>query len=461
MSTLMEERLAAALRARADQVQPEDLLPLDVVEAPRRLRRRRTGRVVALSGLAAAASAVAVAGPLLLGGPGADQSPPPGSPTPPPSPSSTERPLHELETDVDGDGAVDAARIVRGDQGLDLVVDLRAGGRLGARLPGDVLGPLLDAGDLGGGPGAEIVIPVSGEPSDLPLVYTLLNPRQLQLAGYPASSLEGWRADVPQNRWTVLEDGLRTWEAESVPGDTRFPYWDWSLDDRGRLQPGPIQLGCAAPEDAPAPCRSEVEPGKGDPDVGPRGDLPALMPAVAERLSDERYSFRFSDPDTDDYAQLQGDLGDEEGAGDASQVELVVSLGGEEHRAPVAAGQPPWLVPQTLALRGDAPAFLLVRSGGDTAVWEVYSFWNGELVELEPTADVFLGSGYVDYRGELTEQRTWITPEGRMFTAILLDWETRRHHLWQWDDNAGETISAIDLGEACIDWETGAYGRCP
>lgn len=460
MSTLMEDRLAAALRARAEQVQPEDLVPLDVVEAPRRLHRRRTGTLVALSGLAAAASAVAVTGSLLLVGPGADESTQPESPTQPPSPSSTERTLHELETDVDGDGALDAARIVRGDRSLDLVVDLRTGGRLVARLPGEVMGPLLDSGDLGGGPGAEIVIPVSGEPSDLPLVYTLLNPRRLDLAGYPASGLEGWRADVPQSRWTVLEDGLRTWEVESVPGDTRFPYWDWSLDDRGRLKPGPIQLGCASPEDAPAPCRGEAEPGKGGPDVGPRGDLPTLLPTVEETLRGERYAFGFSGPDNDDYAQLQGDFGEEGGSVEEGQVELVVSLGGEEHRAPVPEGQSPWLVPQTLALRGDAPAFLLVRSGGDTAVWEAYSFWNGELAELEPAADIFLGSGVVEYRGEITEQRTWITPEGKMFTAILLDWETRRHHLWQWDDNAGETISTIDLGEACIDWETGEYGRC-
>jgi len=73
---------------------------------------------------------------------------------------------------------------------------------------------------------------------------------------------------------------------------------------------------------------------------------------------------------------------------------------------------------------------------------------------------VFVGSGVVDHRDELTEQRTWITPEGLTFTSVLLDRETRRHQLRQWDPNAGETISTIDLGEASIDWETGNYGRC-
>jgi hypothetical protein len=183
-----------------------------------------------------------------------------------------------------------------------------------------------------------------------------------------------------------------------------------------------------------------------------------LLPAVEEVLVDER--FFYSGRQYGDYAQLQGDFGEEGAAVEEGQVELVVTVDGVEHRVPIPAGQSPWLVPQPLMLWGDAPAFLVTRSGGDTSVVEVYSFWNGELVELEPDSDVFLGSGFVDHQGEMAEQRTWITPEGAMFTAVLLDWETRRHHLWQWDPKAGETISTLDLGEACIDWETGGYGRC-
>lgn len=457
MSTLMEDRLAAALRARAGQVRPEDLRPLDVPAAGMRRSRRRTAVV---AGLAAAAVAAAVAGPLLLGGQDGTGSPQPSGPTEPGPTGSPAPPLGEVTADVDGDGRDDRARLVEEAVATLLVVDLASGDRGVARVPAGVPGTVLTAGDLGSGPGAELVVPVSNRPHDLPVVYTWLDAAGLVEATYPDSGVEGWRADVPQNRWTVRENGLRTWEAESIPGDGRYPYWDWSVDGRARLRPGPVRLGCASPEDAPAPCRGGAEDGKGEPDPGPRGDLPVLMPAVTEVLRGERY-FYGRGPAQGDYAQLQGDLGDPEGAMEAGQVELVVSLGGEEHRAPVPAGQSPWLVPQTLSLRGDAPAFLLVRSGGDTSVVEVFSFRNGELVEVEPTGDVFLGSGVVDYRGELTEQRTWITPEGTMFTAILLDWETRRHHLWRWDDNVGETISAIDLGEACIDWESGEYGRCP
>jgi hypothetical protein len=412
-----------------------------------------------LAGLAAAACTAAVAGPLLLTGTGPDEAPAPAGPTDPQPTSSTERPLHELGVDVDGDGRADDARIVRDGAGLQLVVDLRAGGSLVSKLHRDVQGPLLDAGDLGGGPGSEIVVPVSDRAYDLPLVYTLLARDQLTLAGYPASGAEGWRADVPQNRWTVLQPGLRTWEAESIPGDERFPYWDWSLDDRGRLLPGPVQLGCAAPEDAPAPCRGEGDDGKGPLDVGPRGDLPALLPAVEERVSDERYVYGpdFFGPDSDDYAQLQGDF-EPEGDAEDGHVELVVTTNGVEHRAPVQAGWGPVLVPRYLVMHGDAPVLVVERASGDTSFTSVFSFWNGELVELEPEGDVFLGSGVVDHRGEMTEQRTWVTSEGKLFTAVLLDWEKRRHHLWQWD--VGRTVTPTDLGEVCIDWETGDYGRC-
>lgn len=210
-----------------------------------------------------------------------------------------------------------------------------------------------------------------------------------------------------------------------------------------------------------APCPGEAEEGKGDPDVGLDGDLPELMPAVQERLVDERF-FYGRGPARGEYAQLQGDFGEEGGAVADGDVELVVTLMDEEtRRIPISAGQSPRLVPAVLLAPGDAPIFAVQRSGGDTAVLELFTSWNGELIQVEPTGDVFLGSGIVDHQGEMTEQRTWLTPDGSMFTAVLLDWETRRHHLWRWsDDLDAETIAPTDLGEACIDWETGDYGRC-
>ena len=462
MSTLMEDRLAAALRARAEQVQPEDLTPVAVPAVSleeRRARVARRRRTAVLAGLAAAACVAAVATPLLLTGTGPDETPPPAAPTEPRPTSSTERLLGAAAADLDGDGTEDSATVVRRGGDLVLRVDLGSGERTETPVRAGVPGVLLTAGDLGAGPGVELVMPVSDRAYDLPLVYTWREGEGPEVASWPEVGLESWRPENPQNRWTVREDGLRTWEAESIPGEERYPYWDWSVDDEARLLPGPLQLGCAAPEDAPAPCRGEDRTGKASPAVGPRGDLPVLMPAVTGLLRDERFFYGLG-PAKDEYAQLQGDLGEEGGAVDDGQVELVVTARGEEHRVSIPAGQSPLLVPQPLGLWGDAPAFLVQRSGGDTAVVELYSFWNGELGELEPEADVFLGSGIVDHGGEMTEQRTWITPEGTMFTAVLLDYASGRHQLWQWDPDAGETITTLDLGEVCIDWETGEYGRC-
>jgi hypothetical protein len=312
---------------------------------------------------------------------------------------------------------------------------------------------------VGGGRGGELVVPISDRAYDLPLVYTWLDHEGLVVAPWPEIGLEGWRPGHELNRWTVRENGLRTWEAQSVAGDGRYLFWDWTLDDEARLLPGAAQLGCAAPEDAPAPCPGEGDESKGRPDVGAREDLPTLMPGVSERLSGERlvYGPDFFGPGSDDYAQLQGDFTPEDSAGDG-HVELVVTANGVEHRAPVKAGREPLLVPQPLVMHGDAPVLVVERAGGDTVSTSVFAFRDGELVELEPEGDVFLGSGVVDHEGELTEQRTWVTSEGQLFTAVLLDWETRRHHLWRWD--VGRTVSPTDLGEACIDWETGDYGRC-
>jgi hypothetical protein len=463
MSTLMEDRLTAALRARADLVQPEDLRPVDVpvvsLEA-RRGRAARRRRMVVLAGLAAAACTAAVAGPLLLNHTGGNGSPQPAGPTEPQPTSSTQRPEPGLSADVDGDGRADDVRLVRVDGGgFMVVVDRATGERAVANAPVFDPGPLVSAGDLGGSPGDELVLPVTDEPSVLPAVYTWMGDDGLVLGAYPSGEVNGWRPDVPVNRWSADGDGLRTWEAEQVDGEQRVPYWDWVLEDGAKLRPGPMRTRCLGDAaSSPEQCPDLPEPTS--PDTGAHGDLPELMPPVEELLVDERF-FYGRGRARGEYAQLQGDFGEEGGAVADGDVELVVTaMDGKKHRVPIPAGQSPRLVPQPLMLWGDAPAFLVQRSGGDTSVVELYSFWNGDLVPLEPASDVFLGSGFVDHQGEMAEQRTWITPEGLMFTAILLDWETRRHQLWQWDPNAGETISTTDLGEVCIDRETRDYGRC-
>jgi hypothetical protein len=324
--------------------------------------------------------------------------------------------------------------------------------------------PTVEAtADLDGDGGSEIVLRRgSADPSKMPMVLTFDG--ELWIAPFPEQDVRGWDPMSLEMRWAVRRDAIHSWTApgEKRNAPTPVSFWTWRLEE-GRFLPGAMQTRCVVDgEDFPRQCVEppEVQEGSGD---GPPGDLPALMPAVEETLRDERYHYGLG-PAREHYAQLQGDFGEEGGAVLDGQVELVVNRPplGEEHRVPISAGQSPRLVPQVVVVAGDAPIFVVQRSGGDTSVLELFSFWNGELIEVKPTGSVFLGSGVVDHRGEMTEQRTWVTPEGKMFTAVLLDFETRRHHLWQWhDDLDAETIAPTDLGEACIDWETGDYGRCP
>lgn len=113
MSTRTEERLSAALAARAEQVRPEDLGP---VERPGTRRRPRAGYA-----LAAAALAAVVASPFLVDGLRSGPHPVPAPATQVPSPSVTPRTdaaepagrvvVRRQRADVDGDGQPDEVRL--------------------------------------------------------------------------------------------------------------------------------------------------------------------------------------------------------------------------------------------------------------------------------------------------------------------------------------------------------------
>jgi hypothetical protein len=195
------------------------------------------------------------------------------------------------------------------------------------------------------------------------------------------------------------------------------------------------------------------------PDASPRVDLSALFPAVEEKVGiGEAVRFGYQSPD--DSFELRGEVPADQDWVEDGDVELVVTVDGVEHTAPIPAGSRPELSPQTVASRG-APGFLVNQSGGDASVATLYAFWNGELRPIEPPAGVFLGSGVVDHQGEITEQRTWVTTQGALFTAVLLDPGAGRHQVWRWSDDFGETMARETLGEVCIDWVTNDASRCP
>lgn len=434
MSTLMEDRLTAALQARADQVQPEDLRPLDVPTV-RRLPKRPFWGV-----LAAAAATAAILVPLAFDGG--------ESARPAPAPSTEQA---SFRGDVDGDGTDDLVRLDRSNL---LRVDLAVGARIESQLDsGAELMGLADLGvsglavvlDAGGGVGDAAVLRVVD--GDLFPVSTgdrewigraegqtfWVADRRLYTGMYDPQHLDREVVAVTVRSWTMPDDFLSSEEVGR-----------WCWEHRTGAEPRP----CGPGEEAGT-------------DVGPRGDLPAMFPAVADAVGvGERVDFLFTSPDTPDSVRLEGKVdGDSVEAG---QVELVVELGGAEHRADVPAGWAPRLFTTLVAARGDAPAFLVEQEGGDSGTLTVFSFWNGELRALGQPEGVPFGSGFQVQGDETQPFLTWITGDGALFTGLTLDSSEGRYRVWRWTDDLGETMVAEEVGEVCIDWQVDppAYGTC-
>jgi hypothetical protein len=118
MSNGIEDRLTAALAARAELVTADDLRPLEVPDRPRGPRAR------VVIALAAAAAAVAIAVPFAIariGGDHADRGPVGPPPTQPSATQTTEQPeqptdagdvIARQRADVDGDGRPDDVRVI-------------------------------------------------------------------------------------------------------------------------------------------------------------------------------------------------------------------------------------------------------------------------------------------------------------------------------------------------------------
>jgi hypothetical protein len=110
MTTDTEDRLTAALRARADLVQPEDLRPAEPPTTAVPLVRRPAAWALAAAAAAAVAAVLVV--PSVLGGDDGAPSPAPALPSYPPTPSGEgadwiAMPAPYRGADLDGDGERD------------------------------------------------------------------------------------------------------------------------------------------------------------------------------------------------------------------------------------------------------------------------------------------------------------------------------------------------------------------
>lgn len=291
MSSTIEDRLTAALEARAEQVTPEDLRPLEVPQAP----GRHVGAGVLL--LAAAVTAAVVATPFVLtrdggapsSGPAGTPSVVPSpsgeaqpSPTGPPPPVVTVTPTEVPENrgklkvaarqwaDVDGDGQLDRVRLLTDATGpeepgerSELEVTLAAGGAGFAEVPPGYADLLPGFAINRDGQEQVLLSHTQGGDSASLLVYTWLDGSLVQARkdGKAPLALEldgqGTVADY------VTDDrGLLSWlRLDRVSGSTyRVRQWTWILDG-DQLVPTSAGKGCVDVTSGEAPGLTNATPG--------------------------------------------------------------------------------------------------------------------------------------------------------------------------------------------------------
>jgi len=449
----LEERLSAALHARAHQIDEADLSPTEVPDPGRR-------RHVALVLAAAACIALVIGVPYTiaqLDWSKEPQRPPataPPSPTFPPGGVGADWPISGAgRIDMDGDGNDESVRL-RIDPTLSLnpMGDTRA--RVEVALPSGTVytvltgGPEFDlelAADLPGSDGQELLLTVGTALK----VFDLVD-GQLRELDAPAGPPLIRRPDNQGRTVAWMSDRTGLYSVRSLEPVTESPTiaveflverWRWHVTD-GTLSVGEPQVWCSWTDEpdkvtlcqqAPSP-EWPLNPSMFAPDplsfvgVGRKVEVDIREPGNASAVA---YLV--------DTAPGTGDQGD------AGRFELVVTGGGETWRAPVPAGGEPELTPRQVLTSVIGTVGFLVRQPTATGeTWTVYAFWNGDLVAIErPASEPRPGLGRT---GGGAHYFSWVQ-RGWMFTAVgdglnkeILRWEIE-----------GTDLLRSSLGRYCFD----------
>jgi hypothetical protein len=453
MSIDIETRLRDALAARADLVGPEDLQPLaPVVE----LRPRWQSPWVLL---ATAAAVLLVLGVVLQGVGGRPRSdeiaPRPDDPQVVlPDDVGRDWKSVDLSTpprlDLDGDGVKEEVAFLgeptKNFNGrLRMQTTLSSTGEeaygiaeVGTTLDTNVLDPIDADGDgdqelvlyyddleaVGGG-GYPLVFDLR----DGLLVQAVADDPELLVRGQvavPGSETEFYDLVRVHDYW--FKDGRlmssRSREAYARGNMTLFTprvavvdTWEWHLDEDGVLRHA--EAGCLLQEDdRRRPCGDEPT------DTVP--GLPVTRASYAEV------------GETVDYSSGYGFRARLEGAGDPS---LVVESGdGRVIRQPVELPEPLLGRTAPMAVFADG-ASVVLTSRMDPARMEVLAQDAGRMVHLDPVGEIELTNH--------TYQRTWLTDQGALLSAVADDdggWV-----LWQWTAVSRTEMAALPWGTVCFD----------
>jgi hypothetical protein len=264
--TTVEDRLTAALAARADLVQPEHLRAPGL-PPPSAARWRRP----ATYALAAAAAAAAIALPFLVPGE-RSADPAPGTETPSPSEDAAPdgRLLRTALFDVDGDGVDDEVTIhaVRPAAAGEIRVEVAPGGG-GDPVWIQLRAPQIDVRLLH--------VDADADGSEEIVVADYLGVRALRMVDLVGGALQpvelpdgppltdAFAREGRVQRWWIDEDGLFSTRSVDVlavsehyvplPEQYAVDFWSWTLAD-GMLTPSDLGRACVEAEapQQPFPC---------------------------------------------------------------------------------------------------------------------------------------------------------------------------------------------------------------
>jgi len=277
MNTVLEDRLRAALNARADQFRPEDLRPAEV---PQTRYTSWRGRGYGL--LAAAAGAAVVSAPFVLnrapeGGSNLAPAAPQSSTTTTHQPKSSPKPAvqvptktmplrvyHRQQTDVDGEGTPDQVRLLaRSDRQGDfsdvtLQVRLSSGGTVETKFQPSWLPGLLAPIDINGDGGSEIMTRAEGGDSDQLSVFTFSGGRLVE-AVQPDNPLlmTGWTPDYHDVRYWFAGGNLFSYtglqkEKPWLRPPLKVEVFSWTVQGT-RLLATSLGIQCVNPRIGPEP----------------------------------------------------------------------------------------------------------------------------------------------------------------------------------------------------------------
>jgi hypothetical protein len=433
----LEERLAAALHARAELVRPDQLTgPATPPEAATQSHRGRWYAAAA----AAAATALVWPALTLLDSNGSDEA----SVDPPGSAEAV------IFSDVDGDG--DRDRISIADDLLR--IEPSDGAATSATLPrgSRLIGAAYLAGGGVVGQHRAAVVVVAVPAGDDEWGVRLYSGNGLDAT--PFLDPPAPRITASSTLW--ISDGLLyagQWDplAGASPLRVRTSVLEAGIDSYFFTEVGDWCWD-RAEQRSPRPCETSAPDESGDPGVGPRRDLPQLFPAQALTY------LRPGDPD------WQLTIG-------TSALRPTVRLLPRGEGGLLQVRMPPGDHVWEAAVPGPVPAvvkvdlgvmFLVVHDVDGGQAVQLYAV-GPELMALENRSDIPLMSGTP--AGETDRYDFWVAEDGVIYSRRTSADDPGRAEVWRWDLVNGRHatwLDAVPLGEVCLELQADPvrYGRC-